>query len=89
MKTLTLLQKPIAQWPQLLNSERRGLHEVESELSALIQRAALLEAYIAHRYTSGCGEKSHYESAKSARKVLIAVRRALGFSYPNNTPLSI
>ena len=88
MKTLTLLAKPIAQWPQYINSEKRDLQEIEGELSTLIQRAALLESYIMHRYNTGCGDQGHAASAKHAGAVLVKVRRALGFSYPANTPLA-
>ena len=89
MKTLTLLKKPIAQWPQYLNSTRQDLSEIELELSAIVQRAALLQAYINHRYLSGCGEQDHASSAKEANKVLVCVRRALGFTYPKNSPMRI
>lgn len=84
-----ILNRPIAEWPQALNATRASLQDIESELGALIQRAALLHAYVSHRFNTGCGDQGHDESAKHAHKQLISVRRALGFSYPAQTPLSI
>ena len=89
MKTINeVLQAPISEWPQLLLSvsDTQG---AESELTAMIQRAALLEAYLAHRYNTGCGDQGHNASAKHAGRVLVKIRKALGFSYPKNTPLRI
>lgn len=88
-----ILTQPIAMWPQAINSTRGtvvgALQDVETELSSLIQRAALLHAYISHRYTSGCGDQGHEDSAKHANRELIKIRKAMGFSYPTNTPISI
>ena len=88
MKIQKVLQAPIAEWPQRLMSVT-DLQAAESELSSLIQRATLLESYLAHRYNTGCGDQGHGASAKHAQRTLIAVRRALGYSYPKNTPLAI
>ena len=84
-----ILSRPIAEWPQAINSNKADLQDVEQELSALIQRAALLHAYIGHGYTSGCGSQPHEDSAKCANKALAKIRAAMGFSYPNNPPISI
>jgi len=85
----TILAKPLAEWPQYLNSTKQDLQEIESELSALIQRAVLLESYVSHRWNTGCGDQGHDASAKKANRTLVQVRKALGFSYPANTPLRI
>lgn len=86
---LRILQRPIAEWPQAINSTRASLQEIESDLSALTQRAALLTAYLGHRYNTGCGDQGHEASAKKANRCLVAVRRALGFSYPQNVGMSV
>jgi hypothetical protein len=84
-----LLRRPIAEWPLAIQSTRGDLQEIEGELSAMIQRATLLEAYLSHRYNTGCGDQGHEASAKHAQRTLVKVRKALGFSYPANTPLSL
>ena len=87
-----LLAKPIVDWqsrlecPSISAGHRQDL---ESELSALIQRAVLLEAYVSRRFNTGCGDQGHATSAKHARATLVKVRRALGYSYPANTPAHI
>jgi len=86
-----ILARPIAEWPQAIQSHQGktvgALQDVESELSALIQRATLLNAYLSRRYNTGCGDQGHESSAKHARRVLVKVRKALGFSYPENSPI--
>lgn len=84
--TQRILMRPIAEWPQAINSTRANLQEVERDLAALIQRAALLNAYV-ERIAFGGAE--HAFAAKSANKQLIRIRRAMRFSYPSQTPLSI
>jgi hypothetical protein len=94
-KTKKLLKSPIAEWPQLVSSTAAAaaapndLQETESELSALIQRATLLETYISHRYNTGCGDQGHDKSAKIANKTLTKVRKALGFAYPDRLGISM
>lgn len=87
-----LLALPVSSWAQHVESLKAGgedLQAIESHLSAVIQRAALLEAYVSHRFNTGCGDQGHKPSAKRAKSVLVKVRKALGFSYPSNTPLEI
>lgn len=79
------LHKPITEWPALLEAHP-DKQELEQSLSALIQRATLLEAYLSHRWNTGCGDQGHDASARHAERVLGRVRKALGFSYPNNLP---
>lgn len=89
-RTLKLLETPVSQWPQALNSHKgSSLQDVEAELSALVQRAALLHAYVSHRYNTGCGDQGHDASAKKANAELVKIRRAMGFSYPQNLSISI
>lgn len=84
-----ILKRPIAEWPLAILAARADLQDIESELSALVQRAALLEAYLSHRYNTGCGDQGHGPSARYANRVLVKVRKALGYSYPANTPMQI
>lgn len=83
-----VLKSPIAEWPLLLGNVK-DLQGAEQELSALIQRATLLEAYLSHRWNTGCGDQGHAASAKRANKTVVGVRRVLGFAYPKNTPLQV
>lgn len=84
-----LLNLPVSEWPQAINSTKESLQDIESELSALVQRATLLHTYLSHRYNTGCGDQGHESSAKKANSALVKVRKAMGFSYPKNTPLHI
>jgi len=88
-----ILARPIAEWPQAINSARGktvgALQDIETELAALVQRAALLHSYVAHRYNTGCGDQGHTASAKAANRNHITIRKALGFTYPKNTSLHI
>jgi hypothetical protein len=83
-----LLRAPIVEWESLA-AKIEDKQAAEQELSALIQRAVLLQDYISHRWNTGRGDQGHDASAKHAERTLIAVRRALGFSYPKNTGLRI
>jgi hypothetical protein len=83
-----LLSSPIVNWPALA-AKAEAKQDIEQELSALIQRATLLEAYVSRRWNTGCGDQGHEASAKHAQRVLVKVRKALGSSYPKNTPLRI
>lgn len=76
-----LLRAPIAEWPQLLNSTKADLVDVEGYLLALAQRATLLSKYVGTRYNSQ-GEQNHDTAAKAANKALTGVRKSLGFAYP-------
>ena len=86
----SLLNRPISEWQDALEAASAGARqETEEELSALVQRATLLEAYVAHRWNTGCGDQGHESSATEAQRVLVRVRKALGFSIPANTPLRL
>lgn len=89
-----ILNRPVAEWPRLLDAcygvvPAGTMIQIEHELAALIQKAALLHVYIASRYNAGLGDQGHESSAKHANATLIKIRRALGFSYPKNTPFLI
>lgn len=88
MKTTELLAAPVVEWEERA-AAIKDKQALEAELSALIQRAALLEAYISRRWNTGCGDQGHEASAKHANRTLAKIRRALGFSYPDNTPMRI
>lgn len=92
-KTLRLLKRSANDWPQhlkrLQGTKPGAMADVASELAALIQRAALLHAYVEHRYNTGCGEHNHVDSAKKANRMLVRVRRALGYTYPENVGIRI
>ena len=82
-KAQELLKAPLIEWPE--RAEKLDIQvkqEVENELSAVIQRATLLEAYVARRWNTGCGDQGHSSSAKHANNTLVKVRRALGYTYP-------
>ncbi len=90
---MKILNRPIQEWPQAINSTRGSvvgsLQEVNTELHNLLQRTVLLNAYIGARYTSGMNDRGHEESAKRANQCLVDVRVALGHTYPENLPFSI
>ena len=87
MNADSMMQKPAAQWRALLEKatpEQRA--ELEAELFGLMQRMAVLGAYVARRYNTGCGDQGHEASAKHAQRVLVKIRRALGYTYPAQAP---
>lgn len=85
---MRVLDLPTNLWQKELEG-RQDLQDLEYGLSDLVQRATLLHGYISHRYTTGCGDQGHEESAKEARKQLVRARRALGFLCPSDTSLRI
>lgn len=88
MTTQELLEQPFVDWPKLLE-QQQGKQEMEQELAALIQRATMLYGYLSHRYNTGCGDQGHAASANRATRMVINVRKAMGFSYPKNTPMKM
>lgn len=76
-----LLSAPISEWEERA-ARVKDKQALESELSALVQRAALLEAYISRRWNTGCGDQGHSASVRHANRVLSRIRKALGFTYP-------
>jgi hypothetical protein len=86
-----LLKRPIQEWPQAIHGKIGSdeLQNIEHDLAGIVQRAALLHAYIAHRYNTCCVDQGHVASAKHANKRLVKIRKALGFSYPGNLSISL
>lgn len=90
------LETAPAQWSQRLsltgwqpgsryNSGDGNWQDFTHELDALSQRAAMLAEYIeARRGLDGCGEKDHADAVILCNKRLRAVRKALGYSYPQS-----
>ncbi len=78
-----ILNAPMAEWPQRLNATRTPLHDVERELSSILQRTALLHSYVSNRFNTGCGDQGHEAAVKRANKELTRIRKAMGFSYPD------
>ncbi len=82
---------PPSRWSQNLNLKGfqppRGFtwQDLERELEDVAQRSAMLASYISTRKgLDGCGDKDHGEGVKAARKTHKAIRKALGFSYPDS-----
>lgn len=86
--TMKILKRPIAEWPLAILATKTNLYDVETDLAALIQRAALLHGYLSHRYNTG-GDKGHKASAQQANRELVMVRKALGYSDPKASPMRI
>jgi hypothetical protein len=87
MKTtpaLKILERQISEWPQAINATRANLQEIESELAAITQRAALLHGYLSHRYNTGCGDQGHEDSARIANRNLTKIRKAMGYTMPES-----
>jgi hypothetical protein len=83
--TEELLNRPLNEWREALEAAKASganLQEIEGNLSAMVQRAALLESYISRRFNTGCGDQGHEASAKHANKTLTKIRVAMGYSYP-------
>lgn len=87
--THRILNRPLAEWPLAINSSKSTPQDLEQDLAALVQRAALLHAYVSERYNTGCGDYSHEYAAKKANRTLVKIRRAMGFTIPSRTPLQI
>ena len=54
-----------------------------SGLEALCQKAAMAAAYFAEREGHGCGDQGHDAGVKKANRVLRALRKAQGYTYPS------
>lgn len=95
MKTLLekTLELPPCEWAAAIEKTYRkdpqSLQALEIATFAIAKRAALLGAYIAHRYNTGCGDQGHEASAKIASRTIKRIRKVLGYSYPNATDIRI
>lgn len=87
--THRILNRPLAEWPQAINASKCTTHELEADLAALVQRAALLHAYVVERYNTSNGPTGHDACAKRANRALTKIRKAMGFSIPSRTPLQL
>lgn len=80
------LTTPPAKWSQALCYKRwqaQSWHDLAGDLDFIVQRAAMLAEYIATRKgMDGTGTREHAEAMKAANKLLVKIRRALGYTYP-------
>ena len=65
----------------VMSSEQK--HDLEHWLDGVCERAALLSGYLDARGNTGCGDNGHAEGVKYGNRKLVAVRKALGYTYPN------
>jgi hypothetical protein len=86
MKTspaMRLANHPLNQLGQRVpNLSEEDCTEIANECETLLQRLAFVGAYTAARGGNGCGDCGHESAIKQARKRVKAVRKALGFTYP-------
>ena len=62
---------------------------IERDLNAISQQAAMLAEYLGHRLgTDGSGQHSHAAAVRRANRRLVKVRRAMGYSHPQNGALA-
>ena len=71
------------------SGRKPSTQELESDLSALVQRAALLYAYVSERYNNNATDIGHDSAARRANKTLVKIRKAMGFTYPSRAALQI
>jgi hypothetical protein len=57
--------------------------EVANELDRIAVHASRLSAYLNERGGNGCGDSGHAEGVKAQNKKAAKVRKALGYSYPD------
>lgn len=86
-KTMTFLDSAPALWNAIATGNDHlkagDWQQIDRDLSAIAQQAAMLGAYLADRKgTDGSGEGSHVQAVKKANRQLVKVRRALGFNVP-------
>ena len=60
-----------------------------ASLQDMVLSAAWKSAYLDHRHGSGCGDQGHVDSVKHANKVLQAMRKAFGFTYPERGAINV
>lgn len=80
-----MMSAPMLEWQKMTDGASDLLRaEVEGEAHNNAVRAARLGAYVGAR---GNG-KTHAASVKHANKVVRALRKALGYSYPEATDIT-
>lgn len=80
---MNIVESPPVEWQGRCDSMTSQQKDAMiRELDSLIQRMAMLSAYVGRRYGYGCGDQGHDSGVKEANKRLTAVRKALGYTYP-------
>lgn len=70
-----------------MNGIVRG--EVAKELECVALTAVWRAAYVEARYGSGCGDQGHETAVRDANKLLVKVRKAMGFTYPEKGTINV
>jgi len=73
---------------QLVMASPDTLHRAITGLDALIEKATRLRGYLDGRYGHGCGDQGHGSAVKESNRLVVKVRRALGFTFPERGALS-
>jgi len=60
-----------------------------NELQAVAMAAVWRGTYLDSRFGAGYGDRGHARSVKAANKALTALRRALGFTYPERGAIHV
>ena len=81
------LNTPLSSLQSIVGEDADGLisgdlMETERELTALSIRAARVATYISMRHGGGCGDQGHSAAVKEQNKIVREVRKALGYTYP-------
>jgi hypothetical protein len=80
---MRLANHPLNQLGQRVpNLSEEDCTEIANECETIIQRLAFVGAYTAARCGDGGGDSGHEEAMKQARKRVKAIRKAMGFTYP-------
>jgi hypothetical protein len=59
------------------------IRQICSEIDTTMQRSAMLRAYLETRLgLDGTGAHPHKDGVKEANRLLVKIRRALGYTYP-------
>ena len=83
-ETERILATPYARLDELLQeAPPEDAYEVIQELNEIAQRAALVSEYLTQRLGSGWGILPHEIAMKASIERYRAVRKAMGYSYPN------
>lgn len=91
-----LLDIPPYEWIDVVEATHPGSRndkdwrEVARDLEAIAVRCALLAEYIECRRGGYCGDHyDHEQAAKNVSKRHVAIRKALGYSYPKQGVLKL
>jgi hypothetical protein len=64
---------------------RRLASHLESMATSAVWRSVYLDA----RYGHGCGDQGHGAAVKKANKVLVGLRKVLGYTYPERGAIHV